>query len=185
MSCAVITGANTITEDDPSLNVRWNEMMSPVDAQFQRQPLRIIVDTNARTKNDAKILSLEGSTIMASCTEDTQKRQSWMAAGGQWLTVNKKNEKVDLSDLLSHLGKMNCNEVLVEAGSELCGAFTREGLVDEYIIYISPKFIGHSGKSLLNLDPIDSLSECKQLNFKEVTPLAGDLRVIATLQTTN
>jgi diaminohydroxyphosphoribosylaminopyrimidine deaminase/5-amino-6-(5-phosphoribosylamino)uracil reductase len=42
------------------------------------------------------------------------------------------------------------NEVLVEAGPRLAGAFAQLGLVDEFQIFIAGKFLGSSARPLLD-----------------------------------
>ena len=49
---------------------------------------------------------------------------------------------VDLQNVLAELGRRECNDVLVEAGPTLAGAFLQLGLVDELIVYIAPIVLG-------------------------------------------
>ena len=46
--------------------------------------------------------------------------------------------------MLDRLGELEANEVLVEAGATLAGAFLRQGLVDELLLYVAPKLLGPS-----------------------------------------
>ena len=52
--------------------------------------------------------------------------------------------KVDIDALLSCLGKMGIDSVLVEGGAELDWSMIESGLVDEVYCYIAPKVIGGS-----------------------------------------
>ncbi|HEV2369069.1 MAG TPA: RibD family protein, partial [Acidimicrobiales bacterium] len=48
----------------------------------------------------------------------------------------------DLADLLSRLGERGVIQLLVEGGSHVAGSFHRLGLVDQYVIYLAPAFMG-------------------------------------------
>jgi diaminohydroxyphosphoribosylaminopyrimidine deaminase/5-amino-6-(5-phosphoribosylamino)uracil reductase len=179
-SCAVITGSNTVKNDDPSLNVRWSTWTDEVpDAPYQLQPKRVIVDSKAQTPANINMLALKGDTLLATCSDDDNLKQRWQAAKGQWLKTQAKQDKVDLKSLLAQLAEQQCNEVLVEAGSKLCGAFAEQGLVDEYLIYVAPKLLGENTMGLMSLPQIDNLDAHKKLNFIDVTTIGDDIRIRA------
>jgi diaminohydroxyphosphoribosylaminopyrimidine deaminase/5-amino-6-(5-phosphoribosylamino)uracil reductase len=79
---------------------------------------------------------------------------------------------------LVELASRGVNDVLVEAGPRLAGAFTRLGLVDEYQIFIAGKFMGSSARPLLDL-PLSHMSEAKELQIVEMRAVGNDWRVIA------
>jgi diaminohydroxyphosphoribosylaminopyrimidine deaminase / 5-amino-6-(5-phosphoribosylamino)uracil reductase len=70
------------------------------------------------------------------------------------------------------------NELHVEAGEALSGSFVREGLVDEYLVYIAPKLLG-PGLGLARLGPWATLDETVGLRFHRVDPVGDDLRILA------
>jgi diaminohydroxyphosphoribosylaminopyrimidine deaminase / 5-amino-6-(5-phosphoribosylamino)uracil reductase len=86
--------------------------------------------------------------------------------------------KVDLAAMLSDLGQRGINELHVEAGHKLNGSFVREGLVDEFLIYIAPKLVG-SGRELAAFGPLTRLEDGLALRFVSVTLVGTDLRIIA------
>src|SRR5581483_997814 len=55
-ACAILTGIGTVRTDDPQLTVR--------DVPTARQPLRIVVDRNAETPRDARVLSDHSRTLI-------------------------------------------------------------------------------------------------------------------------
>lgn len=79
---------------------------------------------------------------------------------------------------MGELGARGVNEVLVEAGPRLAGAFTRLGLVDEFQLFIAGKFLGSSARPLLDL-PLAQMSEALELNIIEMRAVGNDWRVIA------
>ncbi|WP_246771633.1 RibD family protein, partial [Pseudomonas syringae] len=76
------------------------------------------------------------------------------------------------------LAARGVNEVLVEAGPRLAGAFARLGLVDEFQLFIAGKFLGSSARPLLDL-PLAQMSEALELNIVEMRAVGNDWRVIA------
>lgn len=165
-SCALITGVESVVHDDPSLTVRIGD-----DA---RQPIRVIVDTHARCPKRAQILTKQGSTILA-CSEKTElpegdTRQFWR--------LPEKNGRVSLPHLIRRLADEGCNEILIETGAVLAGAFVGEGLVDEFVVYIAPKFLGSEARPLFEL-PIKTMSGNLPLIIKDIRAVGYDWRVTA------
>ena len=73
-------------------------------------------------------------------------------------------------------GDLLVNEVLVEAGATLSGALLQAGLVDELLVYVAPRLLGHAAMPLLQLPGLDKLSDSIALEFVDVTPLGDDCR---------
>jgi diaminohydroxyphosphoribosylaminopyrimidine deaminase/5-amino-6-(5-phosphoribosylamino)uracil reductase len=85
---------------------------------------------------------------------------------------------VDLPALLRDLARREVNEVHVEAGHKLNGSLVREGLVDEFLLYLAPKLIGQ-GRGMAQFGPLQQLSDALHLNFAEPTLVGPDLRILA------
>jgi diaminohydroxyphosphoribosylaminopyrimidine deaminase/5-amino-6-(5-phosphoribosylamino)uracil reductase len=165
-SCALITGVGSVLHDDPSLTVRLG--------QNDRQPIRVIVDTKLRCPREAQVLTKEGKTVIA-CSENTpvpesDEREIWQ--------LPERNGRVDLQALLRKLAEEGCNEVMVETGAELSGAFVQEALVDEFVIYIAPKILGSAARPLFDL-PIATMSGNLPLIIKDIRAVGYDWRVTA------
>ena len=83
---------------------------------------------------------------------------------------------------LSHLTHMRnpiaaANEVWVEAGPRLAGAFVRAGLFDELIVYVAPALLGGDALTLLQLPAIANLADKVQLRFTDFRAVGDDLRL--------
>jgi diaminohydroxyphosphoribosylaminopyrimidine deaminase/5-amino-6-(5-phosphoribosylamino)uracil reductase len=85
--------------------------------------------------------------------------------------------KVDLPALLRDLAGREINELHVEAGYKLNGSFVREGLVDEYLMYMAPQLIG-PGQGMANLPALTALSLSVKLAFHGVDRMGSDLRLL-------
>lgn len=178
-ACAVLTGIGTVMEDDPMLDVRL------VDTP--RQPHLIIVDSRLETPLDARLFSspAQGLTrkIFIYCAMPAPARQAALEARGATVIplpgqLPGTETKVDLAAMLRDLGQREVNELHVEAGHKLNGSFIREGLVDEFLLYLAPKLLGR-GSGLANFGPLDRLEDGVLLGFQSVDRVGEDLRIVA------
>src|SRR5690625_4993077 len=90
------------------------------------------------------------------------------------------NQRIDLQALLTELARRECNDVLVEAGAVLAGAFVARGLLDELIVYMAPKLLGSSALPLFDL-PLEKMSGHLPLHIQDVRALGQDWRITARL----
>ena len=170
-SCAVITGIGTLLADDPQLNVRDDRFAS--DGKL-RQPVRVIVDSRLRSlaKAQKHIFEPPGKVLIAhtgSPAATHPKAECVPCGEGQ----------VDLGLLLTELADRECNEVLVEAGPTLAGAFLKAGLCDELILYVAPKLLGADARPLLDLR-FERLQQALSGEIVEVKQFGPDLRLRLT-----
>jgi diaminohydroxyphosphoribosylaminopyrimidine deaminase/5-amino-6-(5-phosphoribosylamino)uracil reductase len=86
--------------------------------------------------------------------------------------------KIDLAKLMQILADFEINEVLVEAGNRLNGAFIRAGLVDELVIYLAPHLIGNRAMGMLQLPELTDLSEKYNLKIKDLRMVGEDIRIM-------
>ena len=75
-----------------------------------------------------------------------------------------------------------CNEVLIEAGATLAGAFVYQQLVDELWVYMAPTLMGSRARPLLNL-PLDKMSQQIPMTLVESRVVGDDIRFLYQLET--
>ena len=172
-SSAILTGIGTVLSDDPSLNVRLDSKTLNVNGAV-RQPLRVVVDTNARISADAKLLNIPGETLIYS--NDTAAVQN--TAIKTIALPTEKNGKLSLQALLEDLADKDVNELLVEAGSILCGAFLSQNLVDELICYVAPIAFGNSGRGAFETPTLLEMKDRFEFNLVTMTQIGDDIRLI-------
>lgn len=173
---AVLTGVGTVLDDNPRLDVRLVETAL--------QPLRVIVDSRLETPPASRILDAPGSVLLYAAAPDDTRRAALEARGAQIALVPGPSAKVDLPAMLADLAARGINELHVEAGHKLNGSFVREGLVDEFLIYIAPKLLG-LGRELAAFGPLERLQDGLALRFVGVATVGDDLRLIARPATMN
>lgn len=180
-SCAIVTGIGTVLHDDPSLTVRADELGFENTAEAEkvaaRQPLRVVVDSQLKTPADAKVLSSGGEVLIVTARANTQQKKA-QKNKAEVVCLADNNGQVDLPALLKLLAEKECNNVLVEAGAELAGAFLQAGLVDEFAIYMAPKLLGSSARPLLSL-PFERMDQQVSLDIQDVRQVGDDLRITA------
>jgi diaminohydroxyphosphoribosylaminopyrimidine deaminase/5-amino-6-(5-phosphoribosylamino)uracil reductase len=167
---AVLTGVGTVIEDNPRLDVRL--------VATARQPLRVIVDSRLDTPPGSRILDAPGEVLLYAAAPDEARRAPLEARGAGIALAPGPGGKVDLRAMLVDLAARGINELHVEAGHKLNGSFVREGLVDEFLIYLAPKLIG-SGRELAAFGPLERLQDGLALRFVGVAPFGDDLRLLA------
>ena len=173
---AVLTGIGTVLEDNPRLDVRL------VDTP--RQPHLVVVDSQLQTPLDAQLFTPGRSIYIYAAVQDPARKAALEARGATVITLPGRapgtENKVDLAAMLQDLGQREINELHVEAGHKLNGSLVREGLVDEFLVYLAPKLIGQ-GLDMAKLGPLTALSQAVPLEFKRVDLLGPDLRILARI----
>ncbi|WP_095080496.1 bifunctional diaminohydroxyphosphoribosylaminopyrimidine deaminase/5-amino-6-(5-phosphoribosylamino)uracil reductase RibD [Pseudomonas sp. Irchel s3h17] len=172
----VLTGADTVLADGARLTVRADEL--GLDAEhtalaMSRPPLRVLIDGRLRVPLDAPFFKA-GPALVATCVAVEEQ----YANGPECLIVPGDDGQVDLRKLLVELAARGVNEVLVEAGPRLAGAFAQQGLVDEYQIFIAGKFLGSSARPLLDW-PLAQMKDAPELKITEIRAVGDDWRVTA------
>ena len=189
-SCAVITSFSTVDKDQASLTLRPSEFGLQNELVDVEQPLRVLVDANAALPADAPFFKTKSPVLVATALSQQQLSQvisqSLLAQPHIEFvslpdTANASSSsalqhRVDINALLHLLAERSINEVLVEAGAKLSGAFVRLGLIDELLVYMAPKLIGSLGLPLFDL-PLDAMDEALPLHIDSVTRIGRDMKI--------
>ncbi|MEE9284158.1 MAG: bifunctional diaminohydroxyphosphoribosylaminopyrimidine deaminase/5-amino-6-(5-phosphoribosylamino)uracil reductase RibD [Dehalococcoidia bacterium] len=135
---AVMVGANTVRLDDPQLTARGDD-----DRPCRRQPLRVVVDSRARTAPTARMLREPGPSLVAvTPAADRSARDALARAGAEVVEMPETGGLVDLRALLRHLGQRDVTSVMVEGGGELLASLIQQRLVDKVLAFVAPVIIG-------------------------------------------
>lgn len=165
-SSAIVTASGTVLNDDPQLNVRAADI-----EMLGRQPLRVICDSRLRTPATARAVHGQGAIVYTTVEPKVLgKAEVVQLAADQ-------NGRVDLKAALQDLARRGCNEVLVEAGAQLCGRLLGLQLVDELLVYLAPMLLGHDARPLVNLPIINSMNERIEFELLDVQTLGSDVRL--------
>ena len=178
-ACAILTGIGTVLADRPRLNVRL------VDTP--RQPHLVVVDSKLETPVDAPFFIAGRAVYIYAAAVNDAKRAALEAAGATVIHLpgtdarGQATGKVDLAAMLADLGRREINALHVEAGFKLNGSLVREGLVDEFVVYLAPKLLGQ-GAGMFHIGPFTELAHGTELEFTSTNMVGPDLRVVARVQ---
>ncbi|WP_347332263.1 bifunctional diaminohydroxyphosphoribosylaminopyrimidine deaminase/5-amino-6-(5-phosphoribosylamino)uracil reductase RibD [Marinimicrobium locisalis] len=176
-SCAIVTGVDTVLMDQAALTVRAAELqLDDAERIAERQPLRVVLDSHARMKPDAPLLQHAGPVLLVHAGDVPH--QTWPAQV-ETLSLPGRQGRIDLKALLEELARRDCNEVLVESGATLAGAFLGLGLLDEAIIYMAPKLLGSNARPLFQL-PLDTMAAQLPLKIHDIRAIGQDWRITAS-----
>jgi diaminohydroxyphosphoribosylaminopyrimidine deaminase/5-amino-6-(5-phosphoribosylamino)uracil reductase len=189
-SSAILTGIDTVLADDPSMNVRLTaqqlNIVASQDADvgrnvaWVRQPKRIVLDSQFKMPAAAKIFSQAGVSSGGECIVYTALKVGNRDAYPFTIeTIAVQDGRIDLHALMTDLAKKEINLVHVEAGSVLCGALLKNGLIDEIIIYMAPHIMGDNAKGLFHLPELEQMKDRIALTIKDVRSIGNDIRITA------
>ena len=146
---AIMVGIGTVLADDP-------ELTSRIPDQETKNPLRVVIDSSARTPLTSKLVqtACEIPTLIAVAAQAPAEHIAALEEAGCEVFVSPANgavqpaehDRVDLPALLAYLGKeKSIDSVIVEGGATLLWSFFSQGLVDRVQAYIAPKVFGGTG----------------------------------------
>jgi diaminohydroxyphosphoribosylaminopyrimidine deaminase/5-amino-6-(5-phosphoribosylamino)uracil reductase len=171
-ACVLLTGIGTVRADNPQLDVRLVET--------SRQPLRVLVDSRLEVDPAARLFDGAGKVLVATASSAPERAAALQARGVELLELPDAQGKVDLAALMRELARRHVNEVHVEAGFRLNGSLVKAGVVDELLVYLAPMLIGEA-QGMLHLPALSDLAHAQRLEFLEVAPVGGDVRIRARL----
>ena len=171
-SSAIVTGVQTIVDDDPRMNVRATELdheHAQLAAVVQRK--LYVLDSHCRIPTGSVVLSDPNTVIV--CTRPPENKYPAPVE----IIDPGEDGRVDLRAFLGFLGASDCNEVLFECGATLAGALVQQGLCDEIVIYVAPYFMGNDARSLLNLPEIGKMVNLHHLEIADIRMVGRDFRL--------
>ena len=166
---AVLVGIGTVLADDPALTVR--EIKG-------RDPLRVVVDADARTPPAAKVVRAKDpqrTIIFVARDADARRTKRLRDAGVLLATVPRADGGLDLAAVLRWLGERGVNTILSEAGPQVAGSLVRAHLADRLLLLLSP-LAGGDGPPALERVP--SAADLRDVRLRR---LGDDLAIEGAL----
>ncbi|EQK42893.1 riboflavin biosynthesis protein RibD [[Clostridium] bifermentans ATCC 638] len=169
---SILVGINTVIKDDPMLDCRLEN---------GKNPIRIIVDTTLKIPIDSKIVSSSKSirTIVVTTKNANRNVMKLLEGKGvEILTVNLKNNLVDLKEMINKLGELNIDSILIEGGSSLNFSAMNENIVDKIQVYVAPIILGgESSKTPIGGQGVDDIKEAFKLHRLEHKQVGSDILI--------
>ncbi len=169
---AIVVGIGTAVADDPLLNCR-------IEGRGVRQPIRVVVDSNARLSLDSQLVKTAGEyrTIVAHTRFAPEERvKALRETGVEMLLCKEKEGLVDVRNLLELLGLSGIDSILLEGGGSLNYTFLSEGLADELYAFIAPKIVGGmNAKTPVEGAGMEKMADAINLELENVLNIGHDV----------
>lgn len=161
----ILAGIGTVLADDPLLTCRIPN---------GRNPVRIVMDSHLNIPLDCNLVKTADKTaVIVACLDEYTKGNDLSASGKitrsekcekvnrlkscgvQVLGVapDDKKEHISITDLLSKLGDMQIDGLLVEGGKHINASFLSAGKVNKIYTFVGPKIVGGRGA----FTPVDEM----------------------------
>ncbi len=172
-SDAVMVGIGTIIADDPKLTIKSEELKEKRTRQDKpSDPLRVVVDSNARTPLSASVLGAR--TLIAVSQKAPPHAVNALSEKAEVFVAGE--HVVDLAALLSNLKRRGVDSLMVEGGARLNFALLDLGLVDEIYTYVGNIVIGgHEAPTLV--DGIGFTANFVKLDLRELSRMDDGLLI--------
>ena len=167
-SGALLTGAGTVLADDPRLTVRLE------DGSDFLPPLRVVLDPGLATVARGRVREGNAPTLYVHAPDARLPR----GLDIDHVAVPVQGTRFDLAAVLRLLAARGINEVQLEAGATLAGAFLDAGLVDELLLYVAPVLLGPRARPLFDGLHIDAMAQRLRMRRIESTVVGEDFRLL-------
>lgn len=138
---AVLVGVNTVISDNPLLSTR-------LPRKHISQPKKIILDSRLRTPASSAMLD-ENTIIACLANQSLSRRKALSRRGVDIIELPPKRkagrllfERMNITALLTELGKRGITSVIVEGGSYVFTTFINEKAIDEFYVFVAPHIYG-------------------------------------------
>jgi diaminohydroxyphosphoribosylaminopyrimidine deaminase/5-amino-6-(5-phosphoribosylamino)uracil reductase len=164
----VVVGSSTVIADDPLLTTRLGK-------KGTRNPARLVLDPALRTNPRSKIYDTKAARTIVATSESPDAPNALKLArrGVEVWTMT------SLEALLRRLAKEGALHVLVEGGAGVHRSFLEAGLVDELVLFISPKLFGHGGLTWSGALGIQDPEKALKFEALDAVRVGPDLMVTA------
>jgi len=193
----VLTGIGTVLADDPALTVRDPAML---EALRGRQVVRAVLDPAGRLPTEAQLRDgaaptwwLVAEEVVAPVGASLLPTLQSAASCLPHLLATPGAGRPSPRAVLELLAAQGVNDVLLEAGATLTGAWLAAGVVDELVVYYAPRLLGDAARPLVQFplsvqetagadlttspNPPDPLAATPAWRLVDATPVGIDLRV--------
>ncbi|WP_458412043.1 bifunctional diaminohydroxyphosphoribosylaminopyrimidine deaminase/5-amino-6-(5-phosphoribosylamino)uracil reductase RibD [Schinkia sp. CFF1] len=170
----ILVGVNTVIKDDPSLTTRL-----PLGG---KNPIRIILDTHARTPLTATIVNDECAPTWIVVGKNASDDKVSALEAKNVEVIKMPTETIKIRSVLKVLGEKGITSLFVEGGSQINGSFVTAKAINQVITYIAPKMIGGAlAPTSIGGEGFEKISDVLELQIKSVETIGPDIKIVSTM----
>ncbi|MCY2974119.1 MAG: bifunctional diaminohydroxyphosphoribosylaminopyrimidine deaminase/5-amino-6-(5-phosphoribosylamino)uracil reductase RibD [Planctomycetota bacterium] len=183
----IMIGVGTLLADDPMLNARaiaqGSDASLPYALLGNRNPTRIVMDRQARTPVDSRLVQSSGehrTMIVCGPTADSRRVDALREHGCEVVVCSNESSPTMIQELSKILVPSGMTNLLVDGGPRLIGNLIDHQLVDELHVYIAPKIVGgtptvvpNNGQGVLRMDLAHAIKNIRRQLIGEDLFLSG------------
>jgi diaminohydroxyphosphoribosylaminopyrimidine deaminase/5-amino-6-(5-phosphoribosylamino)uracil reductase len=169
---AVMVGIGTVLTDDPELTTR---------IENGKNSIRIVLDSRLRIPLNAKILQKKDDSrtiIVTTDRAEQEKIEILKSMDIRVMVVPGSDRGVDLNKLMTKLGEIRIDSILLEGGGTLNYSALEEDIVDKVLVFIAPKIIGgDSAKTPVEGPGKKTIGEAFRLVNTAISTIGSDVLI--------
>jgi len=167
---AVLVGAGTAREDNPSLTVR--------DLGIDHQPVRVVVSRRLDLPLDGHLAQTASDVPVWLChaaEAHEDRRKAWQALGARLFECDTLGGQLDIGSVLQALGAAGLTRVFCEGGGQLAAALLDADRVDQLVGFTAGLTIGAEGLPSIGALGLADLAQARRFELSSVRPVGGDI----------
>jgi len=174
---AILSSAQTVLDDDPSLNLRLSRR--DLKQVFEvRRPVRVLLDSRLRLSGSEKLFDIAGDIWIYTLSEDVSRQERLAARGATVIRLEADpSGHLCLTSMLQDLARRGINDLHTECGQRLAGALLSQGLADQVVLYLAPHLLGSEARGLFDLGELTDMGQRKNCSIRDIRQFGEDLRL--------
>ena len=133
----IMIGANTLSNDNPSLTARMSE---------GRDPYRIIIDPDLISNDSFNVVKNNKDSKTIIVTRETNKNEKAYELETKYnvkfIFIENSDKEFDIKNIVEKIGELGIDSILIEGGSRVISKAFEEDIIDAGEIFVSNKILG-------------------------------------------
>ena len=173
-SDAIMVGIGTALADDPMLTCRLPGME-------KYSPVRVVLDSALRLPPASRLARSAREVpvwVIAGAEAPRAAEDALLREGVTVLRAAQSDGRLDLAAVLKLIAARGVTRLMVEGGPTLAAALLAADLIDEAVLFQSPKVVGTDGVDALDGLPLTALTQSPRLKCVISEPVGADTRLV-------